>query len=103
MDRQEAAFVAMRIEQRQLLLAVFDVAGVVDVEDDKQRANRSATLRRRSAMESSITPPSEVSRPPSKSAVTFLRPTAGNEYRSVIHGGCGSRKMREWVVQATES
>ena len=45
----------------------------------KQRANRSATPRRRSAIDSNMTPPSEVRRPPSKSAVTFLRATDGNE------------------------
>jgi hypothetical protein len=30
MDRQEAAFVVMRIEQRQLLMAVHDVDGVIE-------------------------------------------------------------------------
>ena len=34
---------------------------------------------RRSAWASSMTPPSEVIRPPSKAAVTFLRSMAGNE------------------------
>src|SRR4051794_34275387 len=31
-----------------------------------------------------ITPPSEVRRPPSKAAVTFLRPTAGNQNGSIV-------------------
>ena len=34
MDRQEAAFVIMSVEQRELLLAVDDIAGVVDVQVD---------------------------------------------------------------------
>src|SRR5271157_3261180 len=38
----------------------------------KQRASRSATPSRRSAIANSITPPSEVRRPPSKAAATFL-------------------------------
>ena len=33
-DRQEAAFVIMSVEQRELLMAVDDIAGVVDVERD---------------------------------------------------------------------
>jgi hypothetical protein len=33
-DRQEAAFVIMSVEQRELLLAVDDIAGVVDVQGD---------------------------------------------------------------------
>ena len=37
MDRQEAALVVMRVEQRQLLMAVRDIAGVVDVENDRGR------------------------------------------------------------------
>jgi hypothetical protein len=40
-------------------------------------ANRCAIPMPRSAAASSITPPSEVMRPPSNAAVTFLRPTAG--------------------------
>jgi hypothetical protein len=36
-DRQEAAFVIMGIEQRQLLMAVHDIAGVVDIGDDGRR------------------------------------------------------------------
>src|ERR1700674_4550735 len=42
-------------------------------------ANLSATPSRRSACPSNITPQPEVMRPPSKAAVIFLRPTAGNE------------------------
>ena len=34
MDRQEAAFVIVSVEQRELLMAVDDIAGVVDVERD---------------------------------------------------------------------
>ena len=34
MDRQEAALVVMGVEQRELLMAVHDIAGVVDVERD---------------------------------------------------------------------
>ena len=37
-DRQEAAFVIMSVEQRELLMAVDDIAGVVDVERDGCRA-----------------------------------------------------------------
>ena len=63
----------------------------------KQCANLSAILNRRSAIASSITPPSEVSRPPSKAAVTAFRPTAGNENGSrlelVMASGCrGARR-----------
>ena len=45
----------------------------------KQRANRSATPRRRSAIANNMTPPSDVRRPPSNAAVICLRETAGNE------------------------
>ena len=41
-DRQEAAFVVMGVEQRELLMAVDDVAGVVDVERDRGRRIRVA-------------------------------------------------------------
>ena len=34
MDRQEAAFVVMRVEQRELLMAVHDIDGVIDVQRD---------------------------------------------------------------------
>jgi hypothetical protein len=37
MDRQEAALVVVRIQQRQLLMAMHDVAGVVHVENDRRR------------------------------------------------------------------
>ena len=52
---------------------------------------------RRSAIASSMTPPSEVSRPPSKAAVTAFRPTAGNEnggrLKSDMASGCwGARR-----------
>ena len=36
-DRQEAAFVVMRVEQRKLLMAVHDIDGVVDVQRDGDR------------------------------------------------------------------
>ena len=35
MDRQEAPFVIMRIEQRQLLVAMHGVGGVVDIKRDR--------------------------------------------------------------------
>ena len=37
MNRQEAALVVVRIEQRQLLMAVHDVAGIVDIQNDRRR------------------------------------------------------------------
>ena len=37
-DRQEAALVIMGVEQRELLMAVDDIAGIVDVERDATRA-----------------------------------------------------------------
>src|SRR6478735_7647638 len=48
------------------------------------RAKLSAKPRRRSAIARSITPPFEVSRPPSKAAVTFLAWTAGNENGRIV-------------------
>src|ERR1039457_6690933 len=48
------------------------------------RAKLSAKPRRRSAIARSITPPFEVSRPPSKAAVTFLASTAGNEKGRIV-------------------
>ena len=66
----------------------------------KQRASRSAMPSRRSAIASSITPPSEVRRPPSKAAVTFLRATAGNEngrrLSSVMAGVAGAVRREGW-------
>ena len=41
-DRQEAAFVLMSVEQRELLIAVDDIAGVVDVQRDGCRLARVA-------------------------------------------------------------
>ena len=35
MDRQKAAFIVMRIEQRQLLMAMHGIGGVVDIEGDR--------------------------------------------------------------------
>ena len=52
---------------------------------------------RRSAMASSITPPSEVSRPPSKSAVIFRPRTAGNANGGIVSwvmAGVASRLVR---------
>lgn len=55
----------------------------------------SAIPSRRSAIASSMTPPSGVRQPPSKSAVIFLRPTAGKENGrivvSVIGGVAGAQ------------
>src|SRR5713226_3742045 len=48
------------------------------------RARWSAMPRRRSASARSITPPSDVIRPPSKAALTFLRATAGRSKGSGI-------------------
>src|SRR6478752_2186681 len=48
------------------------------------RAKLSAKPRRRSAIARSITPPFEVSRPPSKAAVTFLASTAGKENGRIV-------------------
>ena len=42
---------------------------------------------RRSAWDRSITPPSDDKRPPSKAAVIFLRPTAGNGNVAVVSSG----------------
>src|SRR5712671_4585693 len=42
-DRQEAAFVIMSVEQRELLMAVDDIAGIIDVERDGCRLARVAT------------------------------------------------------------
>ena len=36
MDRQEAALVVMGIEERELLMPVHDIAGVVDIENDRR-------------------------------------------------------------------
>jgi hypothetical protein len=36
-DRQEAAFVVVRVEQRKLLMAVHDIDGVIDVQRDSDR------------------------------------------------------------------
>ncbi len=39
-DRQEAAFVVVRVEQRQLLVTVHGIEGVVDIERDRGRRKR---------------------------------------------------------------
>ena len=58
---------------------------------------------RRSAWASSITPPSEVIRPPSKAAVIFLRWTAGKEngrrLSSVMAGVARSILAQGWLQQ----
>ena len=36
MDRQEAALVVMGVEERELLMPVYDIAGVVDIENDRR-------------------------------------------------------------------
>src|SRR5882724_11201519 len=41
-DRQEAAFVIMSVKQRELLMAVDDIAGIIDVERDGCRLARVA-------------------------------------------------------------
>ena len=63
--------------------------------------NFAAKPRRRSAMARSMTPPSDVSLPPSNEAVIFLRETAGNENgrtRIVGHGECGGPDARRLGV-----
>ena len=37
-DRQEAAFIVMSVEQRELLMAVHDIDGVIDVQRDRDAA-----------------------------------------------------------------
>ena len=72
----------------------------------RQRARRSATPKRRSAIDSSITPPSEESRPPSNAAVTFLPSTAGNEKSGIVTSvmvAMAGAKARKELVSATES
>jgi hypothetical protein len=66
-----------------------------------QRASRSAIPKRRSAIDSSITPPSEDSRPPSNAAVTFLPSTAGNEKSGIVlsvMAAMAGAKAREGLV-----
>jgi hypothetical protein len=67
----------------------------------KQRASRSVTPSRRSAITSSITPPPEEMRPPSNAAVTFLPWTAGNEKAgnvSSVMAGVADRWKRKGLV-----
>ncbi len=55
---------------------------------------------------SSMTPPSELSRPPSKAVVTFLRSTAGNENGSrlsSIMAGVARCDPGKGLASATES
>jgi hypothetical protein len=53
-------------------------------------ASFSASPNRRSACPNSITPASEVMRPPSNAAAIFLRRTAGNENESRLSSGIAS-------------
>jgi len=72
----------------------------------RQRARRSATPKRRSAIDSSITPPSEESRPPSNAAVTFLPSTAGNENSGIVSSvmaAVAGANEREELASATKS
>ncbi|MGY3591931.1 hypothetical protein ACVIGB_008488 [Bradyrhizobium sp. USDA 4341] len=67
--------------------------------------NFAAKPRRRSAMARSMTPPSDVSLPPSNEAVIFLRETAGNENGrlvSSVMASVAARMCGGWVL-ATES
>ena len=41
MDRKEAALIIMRIEQRQLLMTVRDIAGIIDIEREGLRRRGS--------------------------------------------------------------
>ena len=59
-----------------------------------------------SAIDSSITPPSEESRPPSNAAVTFLPWMAGNENSGIVSSvmvAVAGAKARKGLVLATES
>lgn len=62
--------------------------------------NFAAKPRRRSAMARSMTPPSDVSLPPSNEAVIFLRETAGNENGrlvSSVMASVAARMRGGWV------
>ena len=64
-------------------------------------ASFSAMPSRRSAAARSITPPSELMRPPSKAAMTFLRDTAGKEKGSsvlCVMAGVAALKRAEGLV-----
>src|SRR6266851_7796623 len=70
------------------------------------RASRSAMPSRRSAWASSITPPSEVIRPPSKAAAIFLRRTAGKQNGrrlSSVMAGVARLDPGKGLASATES
>jgi hypothetical protein len=64
-------------------------------------ASLAAIPMRRSANANSITPPSELMRPPSKAAVIFLRRTDGSEngntLSSVMAGVAASDSARGWL------
>src|SRR5947199_4605780 len=59
----------------------------------------SATPTRRSAMARSMTPPLDVSRPPSKAAVIFLREAAGNENGRIVSSVMASVATSGWSQQ----
>lgn len=61
-------------------------------------ASLSASCRRRSAVARSMTPPSEVMRPPSKAAVIFLRPMAGNENGSNVSSVMAGVAREMWAA-----
>ena len=63
----------------------------------------SATPRRRSARESSITPPSEEMRPPPNAAVIFLPWTAGNANLSSAMAAVAGAKARTGLASAPKS
>jgi hypothetical protein len=77
-------------------------AGIMSASVDREHRESSAPISRqsrRSAIASSMTPPSDVSRPPSKAAVIYLGETAGNEnvrrLLSIMAGG--ALRCGEWV------
>ena len=62
-------------------------------------ASLSAMPRRRSAAASSITPPSDVRRPPSNAALTFLRRTAGKSNGSRVSSDmAGVARAMAWTA-----
>jgi hypothetical protein len=93
----EARIAAQVIEIVGILIAAGDRqhARAQDIDDIVRRQQRIAAIGdqpgqplcdpiHRSAAARSITPPSEVRRPPSNAALTFLRPTSGKLNGSVV-------------------
>ena len=69
-------------------------------------ASLSAIPMRRSAKANSITPPSELMRPPSNAAVIFLRCNRWQRERQqaiVDHGGCGSVRLGKRLASTPKS